>query len=285
MSGYLRRMLAAAGARKPSLRPFAGSIYENGPQSWTARRISGGDADADNPERHLAVEANDDGGEADDRRHASLASQRAAHDAQNPAAPVPVYASLHPQRHDRRFAPAPSPSLRSSNPVDQELTLPQAVPAERAGEAARGSDQLGRRAAGDPRNGAPAPRLLAPTVTRAPGAAGRAPAIESTISSPAGRDGASSSVAPRTADYPPPEVGRTVTTPPLPAHAAPQRHSESGAREFFRSAGAQDQNVEIRIGRIEVLAAAPPATRAPAASQSRTTSLADYLARRSGHSR
>jgi hypothetical protein len=263
MSGYLRRLVAAAGARKPSLHPFAGSIYENGPQSWIARPISRGDADAaDNPERHPVVEVNEHGREADDWSRTPLVSQRAAREAQNPAAPVPDYAPLYPQRHDNRFAPVSSPSTRLSSPVEQEVTLPQAAPGEHAGEQA--------------------PRLLAPTVTRAPSAARLAPAIESTISSPTGRDGAWSSVAPRTADNLPREVGRAVTAP---AYAAPQRHSLSGTREFFRSAGAQDQNVEIHIGRVEVLAVAPPATRAPAASQSRTTSLADYLARRSGRSR
>jgi hypothetical protein len=134
---------------------------------------------------------------------------------------------------------------------------------------------------------------LAPTVTRAPSAVGRAAATESMTSSPTGRD-ASNSAARRTADNQPREVERAataapfperaVTAAPPPARATPPRHSDSRTREF-RSSGAQDQSVEIHIGRVEVLAVAPPAPRTPAASQSRTTSLADYLARRSGRTR
>jgi hypothetical protein len=282
MSGYLGRIVAAAGAHKPSLQPFAGSIYENGAQSRAARSTSSGDADAAaDPERHLVVEANDDGRETDVASRTPLISQRAARDAQNPAAPVLGYAPLYPQRRGNRFAPMPLPS----NPVEQELTLPQAKPAELAGEDRRASEGPGSgHAAGGPQTGEGSSRLLplVPTVTRAPSATGRVAAIESIVTGPTGRDGASSSVAPRTADDPPRQIGRALTTAELPAHAAPQRRSESAAREFLRGSGAPDQSVEIRIGRVEVLAVAPPAPRRPAASQNRTTSLADYLARRNG---
>jgi hypothetical protein len=285
MSGYLGRMVAAAGAHKPSLHPFAGSIYENGAQSWAARPTSRGDADAAaDPERHLVVEANDDGRETDVASRTPLVSQRAARDAQNPAAPVPGHAPLYSQRRDDRFAPASSPSSRISNPVERELTPPQATSAELAGEDRRASDRPGGRAAGGPQTAEASSRLLplAPTVTRAPSATGGAAAIESIVTGPTGRDGASSSVVPRTADNPPRQIGRALTTAELATHAAPQRRSESLTREFLRGSGAQDQSVEIRIGRVEVLAVAPPAPGRPAASQNRTTSLADYLARRNG---
>lgn len=288
MSGYLGRMLTAAGAHKPSLHPFAGSIYENGAQSWAARPTARSDADAAaDPERHLVVEANDDGREADVRLRTPLVSQRAARDAQNPAAPVSDYAPLYPQHRDERFAPVSPPSPRISNPAEQELTLPQATPAEPAGEDRRASSRPGDRAGRGRQTGDASSRLLplAPTVTRAPSATGRAAAIESTVTSPVGRDGTSSSVAPRTADNPPRQIGRAMTTADFPAHAAPQRRSEAATREFSRGAGAEDQSVEIHIGRVEVLAVAPPAPRTPAASQNRTTSLADYLARRNGRTR
>jgi hypothetical protein len=287
MSGYLGRMVAAAGASKPSLHPFAGSIYENGAQSWAGRPNTGRDADAtDGPERHLIVEADDDGHEAADRSRTPLVARRAVPDAQNPAALVSDYAPLYPQRHDNRLAPVSPASSRTSNLVEQELTLPQAAPAELAAEDAPANNRLGRRAVGDPLTGEAASRLLplAPTVTRSPSAAGRAAAIESTTSSSTGRD-TSSGVAPRTADNQPREVARAVTAAPLPARAAPPRHADSRTREPFRSSGATDQSVEIHIGRVEVLAVTPPAPRTPTANQSRTTSLADYLARRSGRTR
>jgi hypothetical protein len=284
MTGYLGRMVAASAAREPRLRPFAGSIYGEGRQNWPARQAARRDADpAADLEQNLVVEANVEAREANDGTRAPLATQRRASDAQNPATPVDEFVPLYPQRRDNRFPTGSPASSRISSSLEQDLTVSQATP---AGLPHTGRSPA-RRTAPDPQTDEAAPRLhpLDLTVTRAPSAA-RAAAIAPTAVRPTDRDGATSRLA-RTGENASQEAGQTSALAPsrLPVHAVQQRNAASGTHEFSRSSAAEEQSVEIHIGRVEVLAVAPPAPRAPAASKSRTTSLADYLARRNGHTR
>lgn len=282
MNGYLGRMLAAAGARASELHPFAGSIYENGPQSRAAKPASRRNPDAAaDPEQHLLVEANDDAREADNRLRRPVISQRVPPDARNPAAPVADYVPLYRQRRDNRLPTA----SRLFAPVEEDLIAAQAPPVAVPSGEGRARSRPNSRGAGDPETGETARLVLppAPTVTRVSSAAGGAPASAPIVASLTGRDADLISAVPRSGDNLPRDGARAVTAP-LPPRATPPRQSESATREFVRSGG-PDQSVEIHIGRVEVLAAAPSAARAPAASRSRTTSLADYLARRNGRGR
>jgi hypothetical protein len=280
MSGHLGRMITAASAREPRLHPFAGSIYGQGRQSWAATPTARTDADAADPEQNLVVEVTGDAREADDRSRPRLTTQRRAPDVHNAAAAAADdYVPLYPQRRDNR----PQPASRLSGPAEENLTAAQARPAELARDDGHTPGRRDGHAAADRHSGEATSRLHPLMVTPVPGVASRSAAIVPTAIRSTSRS------APRTADHPPQDIERALTPVPVqprfPVPAAPHRDSPSATSEAFRGSAAEDRSVEIHIGRVEVLAVAPPAQRAPAASGSRTTSLTDYLARRNGRTR
>jgi hypothetical protein len=84
-------------------------------------------------------------------------------------------------------------------------------------------------------------------------------------------------------------VRRSEVLPPAPRQQFPQlvqqKNPVSAHRGEIGAKPAPEPDVEVHIGRIEVVAVQPPAPRAPAPRQSRTTSLDDYLSSRSGRNR
>jgi hypothetical protein len=89
-----------------------------------------------------------------------------------------------------------------------------------------------------------------------------------------------------------PEEPRLAASPPLQkvapllpsaVAAMPPRAAPQLSRPQNRPA--QEPDIQVHIGRIEVIAAAPQAPRAPSTRPNRATSLADYLAGHNGRSR
>jgi hypothetical protein len=69
---------------------------------------------------------------------------------------------------------------------------------------------------------------------------------------------------------------------PQPAPSTAKKHIPQLASGKTAAQANTSEEIQIHIGRIEVIAVPPPGTAAPAPSRSRATSLEDYLRRRNG---
>jgi hypothetical protein len=265
MSGYLGRMLQATARGEHRLHPFAGSIY--GDRSTAAEqsnrpnlgepRQTGEDQDLPEIERTVL---------------SRVPSARAARaQAEYPLGFLEEYEPLQPRR---REAEAHRPGAAAwSAPARADLDAPD--------EQTTGREIQKRSARSDP--------SLRFNVS-SEGDAAESNAEETRSKAGAMHiDGERSATAAKSREATQThgelivrERAQTMATTRQPAQP---RQQSSPPRETARTMRAEEPEVQVHIGRIEVLAVQPPAPTAPAPRRERTTSLADYLAKRNGRGR
>jgi hypothetical protein len=260
MRGYLRRALESARGAEQRLKPLTGSVYAGNARRPEFRGLSWGE-------------------ETEFLRAAPGAPVRGV-----PSETQSVWAAVDPPpppRHEpgaafsesgRDFGqPQPTTSDHLPRVLPQPLLaqLPGRAPEALRVEFAPASSPF----AAPVRPGIATPASAVPAGPR-PEARGTSPASEERLlpvpSSP------ESAPAPAIKPQPAPPLlpVRVATRPP----AAAAQLSNQARR------AAEEPDIQVHIGRIEVIAATPPPPRAPAARPNRSTSLADYLAGRNGRS-
>jgi len=261
MSGYLARMLRAAVRSEPRLHPMAGSIY--------------GERDAA-PESSFTTDLAELYGTAEDQHPAgsehTLASYGAAapitmRQAAEPTAFFEQYEPLQPPRRKHEAQTARTAELSSSARNDWTALHRHDRATTTSRERLAATPWIDER--NDVERDAPQVRRQAnlrespskATVVRANGATGEAAASERAL---------------------------PLNGPPMfatePQARSATRRENWPRREATPQTRTNEPQAEVLIGRIEVIAVQPP-TPAPAPRRERTTSLADYLAGRSGRAR
>lgn len=259
MSGYLARMLRAAVRSERRLHPMAGSIY--------------GERDAA-PKSSFTTDLAELYGTAEDQHPAGSEHTLASYGA---AAPITMRQAAEPMAFFEQYEPLQPPGRKHEAQTARTAELSSSARTDWAGlhQHERATTTSGERLAATPRiderndveGDAAQVRGQAvlrkspskTTVVRANGAAGEASARERALPSP------------------------PMFATELQARAATRRENWP-RREATPQTRTNEPQAEVHIGRIEVLAVQPP-TPAPAPRRERTTSLADYLAGRSGRAR
>ncbi len=249
MKGFLQRIAAAAIRPEPRLKPLVGSIYA-------------GDQGIDFAEEKPSLLLDPPHAI---RPHApsQLAPERIETRITHAHEPSPRETPVH---HEPLIAmPQPFPPSLAS--VVSQLTAPKqtvSVPATHAPQQS-GSKETAVETA-------PSPSLPAQHSGRTE-ARSQPPATISVAS------GASQQSERRVAQFMPIATNRELRQPA--ASTAKNLIPQLVPRQTAAQANTSEE-IQIHIGRIEVIAVPPPGTAAPAASRSRATSLDDYLKRRNG---
>jgi hypothetical protein len=271
MSGYLGRMLQAAVGSELRLHPMAGSIY--GERDTSAEQSL-------RPDLGEPLRTEDQDPAQSERTVVSrgLAAPVATTQAAAPVAFFEQYEPLQPPRR-RPEAHRPGVAELSSQPR-ADLDAPHGRDPVRAMKSYHEpSDTTPRmRDRSDADGDATQVRgglNLQDMPSKA--AADRATGERSvTVARDWNATPAQGELAPRNAA---PTVASDVQAWPAARHQTIPRH------EAARHRRTEESEVQVHIGRIEVLAVQPPAPAAPAPRRERTTSLVDYLAGRNGRGR
>jgi hypothetical protein len=280
MSGYLGRMLQVSAPSERRLHPFAGSIY--GERETLTPRANRADLEGprrDGEDQQLL--------ESEQTVVSDLPSaQVATAHTRDPIVFLEKYQPLQPQQHESRVhVPA---SRKSSGPVRGDLEATPEYDAERSMQQRplgmtprlRASSEAGEVVAGV-RGGRDAERerSQAPALRLDDIAADHEDGLARKRSATAAESGqlrqTHAELNPREKkhDFAPRQPLQTARPPRTPR------------REVERNTHSEAPEVQIHIGRIEVLAVQPPAPAAQAPRRERTTSLADYLSRQNGRGR
>ena len=252
MNGYLQRIVAGAANPQPRLRPFAGSIFED--EHRRAR-------DADPATDEIAVVPRFE----QTAREETVAPESARNPARDRRSTVA----------DRMEAPASRTGLAALEPIAafEPLMRPAYPPApgrdtadgDVPGASARESTELD---------------LLEPPQRRPNDSATQGSGVNNTQRV----DRASSAIVTTTAQA---EIRlRPAIAPPTDAVSARANDTRTARAATARAADTGSNDVQIHIGRIDVVAAPPPsAPRAPKTPARKAMSLDDYLAHRNGRRR
>ncbi len=274
MSGYLGRMLQAAVGNELRLHPMAGSIYG---ERDTSAELSL------RPDLGEPLRTEDQDPAQSERTVVSrgLAAPVATTQAAAPAAFFEQYEPLQPPRR-RPEAHRPGAAELSSQPR-ADLDAPYGHDPVRAMKSYHEpSDTTPRmRDRSDVDGDAPQVRgglNLQDVPSKA--AADRATGVTGEQSVTVARDrNATPTLGELTPRDAAPTVASAVQAWPAARHQTIPRHQAAHPRRT------EEPEVQVHIGRIEVLAVQPPAPTVPAPRRERTTSLADYLAGRNGRGR
>ncbi len=267
MKGFLRRILQSArGAEEPRLKPLTGSVYagnrrqqEFQPGSWGEETV------------HVTA-----GPGAEPNSH------QLSQPGISPTTPASAPAPLLPAGSDPRKAGAEgheknSEKLRPSFAADSPVAS-AAAPSDR--------ENVIRPASYGSALPAPLPSLpaLRPGTFPLLSASPRNEALRAEAAVPQGPQGISRAEKTQQPEEPrraPSPLPQTVT--PLLRPAREARPPSAGPQlSIPRNLRPQEPEIQVHIGRIEVIAAAPQPPRAPSPRPNRATSLADYLAGRNG---
>jgi len=259
MSGYLGRIVRA----EHKLHPLAGSVF--------------GERDADAPPQ----EPGEPAGSVEDRSSAPAdppsRSPRpaAAREAADPSAPPE-------HREPRRAAEGDGKRLVAGQGAETRVDRESSRDATAAGPSRPEPSDAGRRAPRRVESGGPAPTVSRPARTRIA-------APEAGAARAQGQPGARLPTLARA--EPAPDEADQSGREPLPRSPARLEVQPPAQREGARPGTAprlgriEAGETHVHIGRIEVLAVPQPVPAPPSPGRERTTSLADYLAARSGRRR
>jgi hypothetical protein len=267
MSGYLGRMLWATARGEHQLHPFAGSIY--GDRSTAAEQSNLpnlGEARQTGEDQELL--------EIERTVLSRVPSARAA----KPQAeyPPPFLEEYEPLQPRRREAEAHRPGAAA-------LSGPARADLDAQGEQTTGREIQKRSARSDTslKFNVSSEAVSDPAQSHAEETRSKAGAMhidgERSATATKGREATQTH-----GELIARERAQTMATTRQPAQP---RQQSSPPRESARTMRAEEPEVQVHIGRIEVLAVQPPAPAAPAPRRERTTSLADYLAKRNGRGR
>ena len=262
MSGYLGRMLQAAARGEHRLHPFAGSIY--GDRSTAAEQ-------SNRPNLGEARQTGDDQELPEIERTAlsRVPSARAARaQAEYPLGFLEEYEPLQPRRREgeaHRLGPS---ALSGAARADLDVQGEQTTGREIQKRSARSDTSLRSNASSEAQSHAEETRSKAGAMNIDG---------ERSATTAKGREATQTH-----GELIPRERAQTIATTRQPAQP---RQQSSPPRETARTMRAEEPEVQVHIGRIEVLAVQPPAPTAAAPRRERTTSLADYLAKRNGRGR
>ncbi|MFZ0794720.1 MAG: hypothetical protein WAM65_13175 [Candidatus Korobacteraceae bacterium] len=281
MSGYLGRMLQLPAPGERRLHPFAGSVY--GERDTSTARPSGMHPEA----------ARRDGEKLPllEREQTVMSSPPPAQVAKthppDAMAFLDEYEPLQPQRREsRQRVPAsresrdPARTDREASPEhDAERSIPQHSPQQSTTRRLYPSNETSRVAA-NVRTAINAED--GPSQTPALRPDGIAADLGGLADKRSAANAESGQIVQTRGELVPREKKQELALrQPLPT----ARKTNTPQRGPARDAHTEGPEVQIHIGRIEVLAVQPPAPAAPAPRRERTTSLADYLARQNGRGR
>lgn len=263
MSGYLGRLLRAAVRSERRLHPMAGSIY--------------GERDAA-PESTFATDLGEPYGIAEDQH--SAGSERAVA-SPGPTAPITTRQAAEPMAFFEQYEPLQPPRRRHEAYTPHAAELSSSTRSDRAASHEHDPDRAmatsregfernnGDGDAAQVRRGA----TLRETQSHATGVRADGDAGERFSTSARDRD-------------PTQTQNERISQSAAPEHQgrSASRRENWPRREGTPQTRTNEPQAEVHIGRIEVLAVQPPAP-ASAPRRERTTTLADYLAGRSGRAR
>lgn len=251
MRGYLQRLAASVSRPERRLRPLAGSIFFGELHEENVEEVRR--PPAEQPAREPAARSTEAAMQRPEAARVSEPSDDSVRETQQVVRASPPEIKV-PSRSVPLLSPQFAPAERLQRETQESVIERLAPPS-----AAATSDEAPERPAVPFVNRVSSqPLVLRPLVVEE----GRAEAAE----------------------FNPQPVARREPLPTPRTHPRRQEREAhpAAARKSERNTG---EEVQIHIGRIEVIAATPPSPRAAASATSRSTSLEDYLSRRNGRVR
>ncbi len=263
MKAYLQRLAASASQPEPRLHPFVGSIFAGESREENVEEV----------QRPLAGHFTKEAAREPAAPGQEVVSIHAPGEiaANPPHIHLPVAEEVvdatRPDAHrPQRFSSLlPPPGAPAESPVPRRGENPPERPVQASSHAAK------------LRNQEQTLRKSFPEETRA--------GIQSIAAPPIVRPFAVEQARAESPEVGVPQAGALPAATPEPMRTIairsvrPEREEHGAAKETVRAAS---EEIQIHIGRIEVIAAATPAPRATAPPASRSTSLEEYLKHRSG---